>query len=330
VTLQTRQPTGWPPWPILLIAGVEKSGKSYASAAASASDLVNRTLWFGIGEDDPDELGALEGARFEIVVQDGTYRGLINTLTEAVRLDNPNVKPNLLVLDSGTRLWQLLSDMAQVEANRRWKNRDANKSKPIPEDGISINMDLWNIAKQRWQHVLDLLREHQGPSIITARLEETTVMDGDKPTKDKFWKVQAEKGLPFDVGAIVELRGRNDAYLTGIRSLRWITENSHEPYPKFTVDDLWRKLGLAEDAGGRSHTRASGEESMAADDAHQAARLALLSEIAAAAEAAGVTREQVAEQWMDEHGGEIRNATDLGALELLRDDLQSKAKGQAA
>jgi hypothetical protein len=257
----------------------------------------------------------------------------VNALTEAVREPQEDGKPNLLVLDSGSRLWALLSDMAQVEANRRWKSRDANKNKPIPEDGISINMDLWNIAKQRWQHILDLLRGHQGPSIITARLEETTVMDGDKPTKDKFWKVQAEKGLTFDVGCIVELRARNDAYLTGVRSLRFISERSHEPYPKFTVDGLWRKLGLAEEAGVRVHARANGEDSVDANDAHQAARTQLLTEIRDILGGDNEAIGKVAVQWLEEHGHPITGTGDLGALELLRDDLKSLAnqhEGEAA
>lgn len=319
--LQTRKPTGKAPWPILLIAGTEKAGKSFAAAQASASELVGRTLWFGIGEDDPDEYGSL--GPFEIVTLDGTYRALVNALTTALQEPPADGKPTLWVLDSGTRLWALLSDMAQVEANRRWKGRAANQSKPIPEDGISINMDLWNIAKNRWQHVLELLRQHQGPSIITARLEETTVMDGDKPTKDKFWKVQAEKGLPFDVGCIVELRSRGDAYLTGVRSLRWVTEKSHEPFPKFTVDDLWRKLGLAEETGTRTHTGATGEASMDADDTYTANRAALLAEVA---ELAGDGKAQVAADWLDEHGHPINATTDLGSLELLRDDLRLKVK----
>jgi hypothetical protein len=328
MTLKTRQPTGKPPWPILLIAGTEKAGKTYAAAEASASDLIGRTLWFGLGEDDPDEYQPL--GPFEIVEHEGTYRSLLAALKDALA-EPPTKKPTLWVLDSGTRLWTLLSDMAQVEANRRWKARDANKNRPLPEDGITINMDLWNIAKQRWQHILDLLREHQGPSIITARLDVTTVMDGDKPTKDKTWKVQAEKGLPFDVGCIVELHSRGEAYLTGVRSLRFISKEPRTPYPGFTVDDLWRRLGLADGVGTRVHTGSDGEGSVAADDRAEAARTALLTEIGEAADAAGVERAQIASEWADAHDGQwLSNATDLGALELLRDDLLVKAKERAA
>lgn len=75
MTLKTRQPTGKPSWPILLLAGREKAGKSWAAVAASASDLIGRTLYIGIGEDDPDEYALIPGASFEIVEHDGTYPG---------------------------------------------------------------------------------------------------------------------------------------------------------------------------------------------------------------------------------------------------------------
>ena len=57
--LRTRRPSGKPSWPIVLIAGAEKAGKSWACAAASGSDLIGRTLWIGLGEDDPDEYANL-------------------------------------------------------------------------------------------------------------------------------------------------------------------------------------------------------------------------------------------------------------------------------
>lgn len=328
MTLTTRKPTGKPPWPILLLAGAEKAGKTYSAAEASGSDLVGRTLWFGVGEDDPDEYAPL--GRFEIVDMDATYRGLVNALTEALK-EPAEDRPTLWVLDSGSRLWALLSDMAQVEANRRWKSRDQNKKKDIPEGGVQVTMDLWNTAKSRWQNILDLLREHNGPVIITARLEQTTVVDASgNPTKDKMWKVQAEKGLPFDVGVIVEMHSRDESYLTGVRSLRFIAKEARTPYPKFTVDDLWRKLGLAEEAGVRVHAKASGEDSVDANDAHHSKRSALLNDIrdilAGDNEAIG----KVAIQWLSDYDHPITSTNDLGALELLRDDLRAKAKEATA
>lgn len=329
MTLKTRQPTGKPPWPMLLLAGGEKAGKTYSAAEASGSDLVGRSLWFGVGEDDPDEYQPL--GRFEIVEMDATYRGLIDALKDALKEPREDGKPTLWVLDSGSRLWALLSDMAQVEANRRWKNRDQNKKKDVPEGGVQVTMDLWNTAKSRWQNILDLLREHDGPVIITARLEQTTVVDsGGNPTKDKVWKVQAEKGLPFDVGVVVEMRSRGDAYLTGVRSLRFIAKEARTPYPQFTVDDLWRKLGLAEESGKRTHSKASGEESVDANDALVTDRASLLNEIRDILGGDNHAIGTVAIDWLEEHGHPITSTTDTGALELLRDDLKAKASQESA
>jgi hypothetical protein len=332
MTLQTRKPTGLPAWPILLLAGIEKTGKSYASAAASASDLIGRTFWIPIGEDAPDELGAIPGARFEIVEHDGTYRALLGALDECVTELAKDEKPGLIVLDSGTRLWNLLSDEAQAKANHRATEKAKKYKREAPEGDVTIGMDLWNSAKQRWDHVMDCLREHQGPSIVTARLDQTAVVDErGEPTKEKTWKVQAHKSLPFDVGAIVEMPAPGEAVLTGVRSLRVRNANTvRRPLKDFTVEALWREMGLAEQAGTRSHSSSSGSNSVAADDAAatdvERARLALLAEIGDLTAKASTTKEAVAADWFHTHGHAIAETTDLGSLELLRDDLKTRSE----
>lgn len=250
MTLQTRRPTGKPPWPIILIAGGEKSGKSWACAQATSSTLVGRALWVGVGEDDPDEYAEVPGADFEIVEHDGTYRGILNALTAAVAEPRVNDLPTLIVVDSMTRLWNLLCDMAQQTANER----AAKKGRATDEADIS--MDLWNIAKSRWGHIMDTLREHDGPTLLTARLDEVTVMSGGKPTTDKVMKVQAEKSLPYDVGAVVEMPERGKVWLKGVRSAR-LQLPERQQWNAFTVDEFWRRLGLDE-AGSTSARRHSG------------------------------------------------------------------------
>lgn len=334
MALKTRKPTGKPPWPVVLIAGMQKAGKSYAAAQASASPLIDRTFWFTQGEDDPDEYGLIEGARFEIVEYDGTFRDLYLKMKEAAAEPMDPARPHLWVLDSGSKLWELISDMAQVEKNRRWQNKQAKygKSTELPADGLRIDMDLWNIAKSRWKSILELMVAHQGPSIITARLEKTSVIDDrtGEPTKEKVWKVQAEKNLAFDVGAVVEMHARNDVYLTGVRSLRMKLKDARTPFPNFTVHELWTKLGLAESVGQRFHTEATGEKSLAADDLIIARRNELFAQLREVARAAGVTPDRVEARWLEDYGHDIRVTTDLGALELMIDDLRGRATRLAA
>jgi hypothetical protein len=209
VTLQTRQPTGLPSWPIALIAGVEGSGKSWKIVEASASTMIHRTLWIGCGEDDPDEYGIIPGARFEIVLHDGTYRDILAAATAAVAEPaGPNGEPNLIVLDSGSRFWEQLKDAAQDTANDRLirKAQRSNRAANVPDDGATISPDLWNNARDRWYHVLNTFRAHQGPSVITSRLKITTVFENGEPTKEKMWDQKSQFDLPYDVGLYVQMR----------------------------------------------------------------------------------------------------------------------------
>lgn len=332
MTLILRDPTGKPPWPLTLIAGMQKAGKSFAAAQASASPLVDRTIWFPFGEDDPDEYGAIPGARFKIAQIDGTYRSLLNAMKAALKLEteNPNYNPahpDLWVLDAGGMVWEHIKDMAQAEANRRWLSRKNNEGKQLPEDGVRITSDLWNTASDRWSAIIELLLKHKGPSIITARMGlKMVVNDQGEPTKDKEWKVEAQKGLPFDVGVVVEMHARDEVYLSGVRSLRYKTTKAREPYPDFTMHKLWTDLGLADETPGERHrTHATAVDSQAADDDVIKQRYALMVEIRDQAKAARITTDQVAAKWLEEYGHDIRITTDLGALELMRDDLRAIA-----
>lgn len=302
MSIETRKPTGKPPWPITLVAGAEKAGKSYACALASASDLIGRTFWIGIGEDDPDEYGAIPGARFEIAVHDGTYRGIGTAIAQAVAEPMTDGKPNLIVVDSGTRLWELISDMAQAEANARRKGKGDTDS--------PIGMDLWNRATDRWHKIMDLLRSHQGPSIVTARLDVVTVLDDNgKPTKQKDTKIKAQKSLPYDVGVVVEMHARGETYIMGARSLKLdLPVGTRAPLPDFTVDRLWRDLGL-EDPDATAPRQHSGA-SAAAPQAEQPTE-----------------RPRVAEPVVVDWAAEIKNARNDRNMLLT---LHSKATGMGA
>lgn len=246
MTLATRKPTGMPSWPILLLAGREGAGKSWAAITASASPLVGRTLYIGIGEDDPDEYSLIPGAEFEIVVHDGTYPGILQAVKDAVA-EPQGDKPTLLIVDSATRLWNLLGDNAQHIANRRAKGR-----RNATTGDYTISPDLWNAAAAQWQDVMDALRAHQGPVIITARLDSVTVMEDGQPTKERDWKVQAHKSLVFDASAVIEMRERGQYRITKVKSAR-VQLPEPKPYPDFTVDHLWGRLGLSEGTSERVH-----------------------------------------------------------------------------
>ena len=265
MTLTVRKPTGLPAWPVLLLAGVEKSGKTYAAAQASASDMIGHTYWIGFGEQDPDEYGQI--GRFDIVEHDGTYRDLLRAIDD-VKAAVSGDKPTLLVVDSLTPVWELLKNETQEAAWRRAKAKAdrANQRFDKAADEVKPPMDLWNLAAQRWGHIMAALQAHPGPVIVTARLDEVSVIGPrDQPTGEKEWVIKAQKSLPFEVSGIVELRSYRKASIRGVRSLRWqAPPDQLVPVPDFTVEGLWQKIGLADATAGVQRT-SSAEASLDAD-----------------------------------------------------------------
>lgn len=317
---KTREPTGLAPWPIILIAGAEKAGKSYDCATASASDLIDRTFWLGVGEDDPDEYGAIEGARFEILLHDGTYQQMKQQLREVLELPKGD-KPHLIVVDSGTRLWELFSGEAQQNANRRRK---------VGIDGeAQVTMDLWNQASDRWYSIIDLLRQHNGPVIITARLDVVTVLDANgKPTKEKTSKIKAQKSLPFDVGIVVEKPSRGETYITGARSLRVdVPVGVRQNLPDFTVDGLWRILGVAEASSDRQHSDANAGLSALDQTPADKARAELREWVAAAR----LDPNQAIEKYAAEtNGDDLRTTQNADAITGMHAAWQAETETQSA
>lgn len=238
--LVTRKPSGLPSWPVILLAGREKTGKSYHAALASSSALIGRTFWLGFGEKDPDEYGAIPGARFEIVEYDGTLTGLQHLASAVVAQPAEDGKPNLIVVDSGTVIWDTLRDKATWMARQRG-SINQKTGEPI------VGMDLWNLVTGEWNGLLRALRAHNGPVIITARMDTTTVMnDQGKPTAAKQDKVKGQRNLAYDVDAIIEMPTRGQATLTGARSVihKMPERMSIDDFDTKGIDWLWRSLGL--------------------------------------------------------------------------------------
>lgn len=238
MTIQTRKPTGKPSWPLTLAAGGEGAGKSYLAALASASPLIGRTYWVGYGEQDPDEYGLIPGANFDIVQHDGTVNA-IKAIVKEIAAEPKGEKPTLIVLDSGTKLWDAVSENAQLDANRRAARKGNNGG------DATIGVDIWNHHKAHWRAIIDTLRSHDGPVIITARYEEVAEIVKGKPTGEKVWKVKAEKGLPYDVDAVIHMEERGKYVVSKVRSVRLALQEPKQ-WPNFTMDAFWRALGLHE------------------------------------------------------------------------------------
>lgn len=258
--LKTRRPSGHPGWPLVLLAGAEKAGKTYTALSASSLPYLDRTFWIGVGENDPDELKDLPGADFEIVEHEGTFQSIVDQLYAAVCEPAEEGKANLLVFDSGSRLWDMLRDWAAgIALERAMKNRNYKM-----DQEIHISPDIWNRVADRWATVMTVLRAHQGPVIITARMDSVMVMDEDgKPTKEKKQKIRGHKTLAFDVDVIVEMPAQGETYVTGARSLKMVAPLGESiPFQDFSIGSLWKEMGITspDDVGERKHTEMQGRE----------------------------------------------------------------------
>jgi len=248
--LQTRRPTGAVPWPLILLEGAEKTGKSYTCAVLSASPRVGRTLWLDLNEGAADEYGAIPGARYEVIEHDGTWPQIIAQVAaakdEAARARDAGEKPVVLIVDSMTAEWDLLKDWASARA----KKTDSNRAKLArdPNAEISVSMNFWNDAASRHRQLMTILMTFPGIVVVTARGKDVAALnDNGKPVEGvKEYRVEGHKNLGFDVSCWVRLHRDKPAVVVGVRSVH----NGIRPgkdKPK-ALDPDWTLEGLIFDA----------------------------------------------------------------------------------
>lgn len=251
---QTRRPTGQASWPIVILAGVEGSGKTWSAVEASGMDLIDRAFFLEVGERMADEYGAVPGADFEIVEHDGTWGNILGAVRWAASQTPADGKAHLLIIDSVTEVWTLLSDIAQHVANTRARNKGRGSG-----GDAQITMDLWNQAKDALADFLAACRAFPGPVILTARLDNVTVVEGGKPTGEHVWKIRGEKNLPYQATVILQARSPRDWLLTKIASTKMqLPPNGEEKIgPAFTIEGLFERMGVTAGAAASTYVRPS-------------------------------------------------------------------------
>lgn len=222
MTLNTRQPTGIVPWPLILIEGGEKCGKSFSCALLSASSKVGRTLWLDWGEGAADEYGAIPGARYEVIEHDGTWQSMIGQVAaakeEAQRAKDAGELPVVLVVDSITCEWESLKDWASDRAKTTSANRAKLQKDPNAE--VQVTMNLWNDAASRHRKLMTILMTFPGIVIMTARGGEVAAVEGGRPVEGKkSYRVEGHKSLAYDASCWVRLARDSKPIVVGARSV---------------------------------------------------------------------------------------------------------------
>lgn len=260
MTLQTRKPTGKVAWPIILLAGGEGSGKTWAAAEASGIEYIDRAFFLEAGEASADEYGAIPGADYEVIEHDGSFQAMLEAVKAAGEVPAAEGKANMLIIDSISEIWELLTDMAQHQANGRRGRAGANGEK-------QITMDLWNSAKGAMSKFIVALRRFPGVVIITSRLDYVAEVEGGKPTGVHVWKVRAEKNLPYQAQVVVQARKPRTWTLTKIMSTKFQLDPGGEmPLPDFSVEKILDAMGVTPGAAASSYVEPDREHLLDPED----------------------------------------------------------------
>lgn len=223
MALVTRRPTGAVPWPLVLIEGEAKSGKTWAAAQFTASERVGRCFWVDLGEGAADEYGAIPGADYEIVEHDGSFAALLDNVKEIRKIGAKALadgdKPVVLVIDTMTEEWGILSEWAKDRArSSKWNKK---KLAEDPNADIKISQNYWNDANARHKELMGLLKAFPGIVLMTSHGKQVSVQDenGQPVEGKKEHKVEAQKTLGGDVTIWVRLFQNEPGIIVGGRSV---------------------------------------------------------------------------------------------------------------
>ncbi|MEU6725585.1 AAA family ATPase [Nonomuraea wenchangensis] len=245
MAIRTRKPTGAVPWPLILLEGGEKAGKSWACAELSASEKVGQTYWLDLSEGAADEYGAVPGARYLVVEHNGTWQDIIGQVAEirqeAERAAAAGEPPVVLVIDSMTAEWDLLKDWAANRAKGSRSNQQRLQRDPNAE--VQVSMNLWNDATARHRRLMTMLMTFPGIVVMTARGKEVASLDqSGRPVEgSKDYKVEGHKNLAFDASVWVRLSREHPPIVVGARSVHAGIRpgvDKPQPMPDFSLERL--------------------------------------------------------------------------------------------
>jgi hypothetical protein len=245
---RTRRPTGLPSWPLILVAGEGKTGKTYAAAEFTADERVGESFMLDLGEGSGDEYIGVPGARYELIEHDGTWISII-TEVEAVRdyaraQLAAGAKPVCLIIDSMTAEWGMLSAWTDTRARRSKTNKKLLAEDPDAE--IEVGHMYWNDANSRHNRLINICKTFPGIVILTAQETEKSQFGPDgRPLKingqpaPKVARPDAHKRLPADVTAWIRLSHEHPPVIVGLRSLK------HNIQPGKTKPEAWPDFSIA-------------------------------------------------------------------------------------
>lgn len=214
--LKTRKPTGKVAFPLIVVDGFEKSGKSSTAFKLSGSEHVGRTFVCELGEPTADEYAAL--GDYDILVHDGTYHSMMGQLRAACAEPMTDGKPNVIIFDTATALYDMLGTW--IDERARSSESARAKLRDDPDAEIRPHMALWNDRKKRFEDFIDLLRDWTGIAVVVCHGKEVTQVGPDGKPVDrgpKEYKVDVSPYLLKQANARVHCEGAEGGWRTSLR-----------------------------------------------------------------------------------------------------------------
>lgn len=250
--INARPPTCLVPPPSILIEGGDKSGKSWLCVELTASPLVGDSYWLDLGEGAGDEYGrAITGEiTYQVLQHDGTWHAIMQRVREvhahAAAVAAIGGQPVVLVVDSGSIMWEMLKTWADMRARSSKKNRAILERDPNAE--ITVPPNVWtDVHQRRHMEFLKMLITYPGILLITARGRETAKIDkatGSPIAGEVDYKVETQRDIPFAVTAHIRMSRDSDTKIMGCRSthLRVSPKSGKDGKPRevknFTLEDF--------------------------------------------------------------------------------------------
>lgn len=323
------------PYPLILVEGGEKAGKSWSAAELALSPKVGPTLWLDLGEGSADEYGKIPGAPeapdapYEILEHDGTFGVILSKIREAheyaQKVADADLPPVVLVIDSMTREWDLLKELADREARQRLARK--NRA-PRPDQEVKIDMDLWNTANARHSKIMNLLMTFPGIAIMTARGKEVVAMDenGRPIPGQRAYKVEGQKNLAYDASVWLRYSREHAPLVIGARSVHaGIRPGVDQPVPSkdLTLEKVIFDILKCDPGTAQPRDLVQPNPDMGPPESKRALELAF--EIAGA----GTEDEVLQALWKAVTAATEGDEITIGEMETLRGSIRARVKAAA-
>lgn len=201
--LRTVAPTGRASWPRILLSGEAGAGLAWTAADFSRDSRLGGMYWLSVAGEDAHALGAVDGARYDILDHDGTWSDLYEQVCAAWDVAHAAVEagglPVALTVDSMSGIRAMLAELADTRARRRTAGALAARGlDPAPayssEVEVLVGADLWTLVGGRHRQLMGKILTWPGPVVMTAR---------EQVGADGRWSLRAQDGLEHDVTAWV-------------------------------------------------------------------------------------------------------------------------------